>query len=57
VLPSINDISYELDISRDTAERAYRQLKKMGIIGSVPGKGYFIAKTEFNQPVKIFLLF
>jgi len=57
ILPSINDISYELEISRDTAERAYRQLKKMGIIGSVPGKGYFIAKTEFNQPLKIFLLF
>ena len=57
VLPSINDISYELEISRDTAERAYRQLKKMGIIGSVPGKGYFIARTEFNTPLKIFLLF
>jgi len=57
VLPSINDISYELEISRDTAERAYRQLKKMGIIGSVPGKGYFIAKTDFNRPLKIFLLF
>ena len=57
ILPSINDISYELEISRDTAERAYRQLKKLGIIGSVPGKGYFIAKTEFNQPLKIFLLF
>lgn len=57
ILPSINDISYELEISRDTAERAYRQLKKLGIIGSVPGKGYFIAKTEFSQPLKIFLLF
>lgn len=57
VLPSINDLSYELEISRDTGERAYRHLKNMGVIGSVPGKGYFISKTEFKQPLKIFLLF
>jgi DNA-binding transcriptional regulator YhcF (GntR family) len=57
VLPSINDLSFELDISRDTAEKAYRHLKQLGIIGSVPGKGYFIAKTDFSQPAKVFLLF
>lgn len=56
-LPSINDLSYEIDISRDTAEKAYRHLKSLGIIGSVPGKGYFIAKTDFIQTYKIFLLF
>jgi DNA-binding transcriptional regulator YhcF (GntR family) len=57
VLPSINDLSFELDISRDTAEKAYRHLKQLGIIGSVPGKGYFIAKTDFRQTAKVFLLF
>ncbi|MCU0380077.1 MAG: GntR family transcriptional regulator [Chitinophagaceae bacterium] len=56
-LPSINDLSYELDISRDTAEKAYRYLKQLGIIGSVPGKGYFISKTDFRQRIKVFLLF
>lgn len=56
-LPSINDLSYELEISRDTAEKAYRHLKQLGIVGSVPGKGYFIAKTDFRQPIKVFLLF
>jgi len=56
-LPSINDLSFELAISRDTAERAYRHLKAMGVVGSVPGKGYFIAKTDFKQTIKIFLLF
>jgi DNA-binding transcriptional regulator YhcF (GntR family) len=56
-LPSINDLSFELEISRDTAEKAYRQLKQLGVIGSVPGKGYFIAKTDFKQAIKIFLLF
>jgi DNA-binding transcriptional regulator YhcF (GntR family) len=57
LLPSINDLSFELDISRDTAEKAYKHLKKRGVIGSVPGKGYFISNADVKQPVKIFLLF
>ena len=56
-LPSINDLSYELEISRDTAEKAYRHLKQLGVVGSVPGKGYFISKTDFRQAIKVFLLF
>ncbi|MCF1715752.1 GntR family transcriptional regulator [Flavihumibacter sp. RY-1] len=56
-LPSINELSYELDISRDTAEKAYRHLKQMGVIGSVPGKGYFIIKTDISQTIQVFLLF
>ena len=39
LLPSISDMSFELEISRDTAEKAYRNLKRLGIINSVPGKG------------------
>jgi DNA-binding transcriptional regulator YhcF (GntR family) len=57
LLPSINELSFELDISRDTAEKAYKHLKKMGIIGSVSGKGFFIATTDIKQPLRIFLLF
>lgn len=57
LLPSINDLSYELDISRDAAERAYRHLKQMGVVASVPGKGYYIHNTEFRQPARVFLLF
>ncbi len=57
LLPSINELSFELDISRDTAEKAYKHLKKMGIIGSVSGKGFFIANTDIKQSIRIFLLF
>jgi DNA-binding transcriptional regulator YhcF (GntR family) len=57
VLPSINELSFEFEISRDTAEKGYKYLKQIGILGSVPGKGYFIKSTEINQPLKIFLLF
>jgi DNA-binding transcriptional regulator YhcF (GntR family) len=57
LLPSINELSYELDLSRDTIEKGYKHLKNMGVVGSVPGKGYFIAKTDLKQPLRIFLLF
>lgn len=57
VLPSINELSFEFEISRDTAEKGYRHLKKNGVLGSVPGKGYFVKNTDLNQKLKIFLLF
>lgn len=57
ILPSINEVSFEFEISRDTTEKGYKYLKQQGILGSVPGKGYFIRTTAVNQPLKIFLLF
>lgn len=57
LLPSINELSFEFEISRDTAEKGYKHLKAIGILGSVPGKGYFVKTTEVNLDLKIFLLF
>lgn len=57
VLPSINELSFEFEISRDTAEKGYKHLKKIGILGSVPGKGFFIKSAETAQSPRIFLLF
>ncbi len=57
VLPSINEVSYVFEVSRDTAEKAYKYLKGLGILGSVPGKGYFVKKTDLGQPFRILLLF
>ena len=57
LLPSINELSYALEISRDTAEKGYRYLKKLGVLGSVPGKGYYIVNSDFRQTLKIVLLF
>ena len=56
-LPSINELSIELDISRDTVERGYKHLRNIGIIDSVPRRGYYVKSTEFQNPFKIFLLF
>ncbi len=57
ILPSINELSYEFDISRDTAEKAYKYLKKIGVLGSVPGKGYYIKNREIKNDIRVFLLF
>jgi DNA-binding transcriptional regulator YhcF (GntR family) len=57
VLPSINELSFAFEVSRDTAEKGYKYLKKIGVLGSVPGKGYFIKNTSVSQSIKVFLLF
>lgn len=57
MLPSINELSFQFEICRDTAEKGYKYLKNQGIIGSVPGKGYFIKNVDVNRTTKIFLMF
>lgn len=55
-LPSINNLSAELWIGRDTVERAYKELKDQGIITSVQGKGNFVAGSDAKK-LKILLVF
>jgi DNA-binding transcriptional regulator YhcF (GntR family) len=57
ILPSINELSCKLETARSTIERAYNELKRMGLVTSVAGKGFFIVKTCFNKPAKVLLLF
>jgi hypothetical protein len=42
-LPSVNQLSRENNLSRDTVFKAYRELKKRGIVDSTPAKGYHVA--------------
>lgn len=56
-MPSINELSIELDIARDTVERGYKHLKHIGVIDAVPRRGYYIKNIKFRQRLKIFLLF
>ncbi|MBT1705965.1 GntR family transcriptional regulator [Chryseosolibacter indicus] len=44
-VPSINEISEEYCLSRDTVEKAYNCLKEKKIIVSAKGKGYYVART------------
>lgn len=57
ILPSICDISTQLEISRDTVEKAYRNLKNIGVLTSIPGRGFYILDTAFRQNLKVCLLF
>lgn len=51
ILPSVNQVCNENSLSRDTVFKAYAELKKRGIIESVPNRGYFISQAT----VKVFL--
>jgi DNA-binding LacI/PurR family transcriptional regulator len=42
-LPSVNQLSRDYNLSRDTVFKAYRELKKRGIVDSTPAKGYHVA--------------
>lgn len=57
VLPSINCMAYEIDISRTTVEKAYKYLKDKGYIIAIPGKGYYVHNINTTQQIRVFMLF
>ncbi len=56
-LPSINELSEWFYLSRDTAEKAYKELKKQGVLTAVPGKGFYVDRVDVKVKHKVFLLF
>ena len=56
-LPTVNKLSLEYSISRDTVLLAYDALKKRGIIYAILGKGYYVKSVQVTIQQKIFLLF
>lgn len=55
-IPSINELSETCSLSRDTVEKAYRQLKEQKVILSVKGKGYYAAKTDLISKINVLFL-
>ena len=55
-MPSINMLSEEFYLSRDTVEKAYKILKERKIITSVRGKGFYISRTNLNSKINILFL-
>ena len=47
-LPSINKLSRDYQVSRDTVFKAFIDLKDRGIIDSTPGKGYYVTNKLTN---------
>lgn len=56
-LPSVNELAFDHNVSRDTVVRAYAFLKENNIIESIPGKGYYMKLACDELKVKVFLLF
>ena len=55
-LPSINTISEDYYLSRDTVEKAYNILKERNIIVSIPRRGNYVANIETSRKLKILFL-
>lgn len=55
-IPSINEISEEYYLSRDTVEKAYNHLKELKIIVSAKGKGYYVARTVESSKLKVLFM-
>jgi len=55
MLPSINVFNEKFSVSRDTVEKAYKELKKERYISSVKGKGYFVTGKK-KQKLSILLV-
>lgn len=51
MLPSVNQIMSESQLSRDTVFKAYAELKRRGVVESVPNRGYFVTR----KIAKVFL--
>jgi len=47
-LPSINQLSAEHKVSRDTVFKAFLDLRERGAIDSTPGKGYYVTSKIIN---------
>lgn len=56
-LPSINAISEECVVSRETVVKAYKALRNKGIITSSPGKGYYFRSLKVEVELNVCLLF
>ena len=54
---SINELSNEHFLSRDTVQKAYDLLEKERIIEGIRGKGFYINRIDIIKPYRILLLF
>lgn len=55
-LPSMNALSNDLHISKDTVKKAYSILRDKGVIESTQGKGFYVTNNGKSKS-KILLLF
>ena len=57
LLPSMNELSAQLEISKETIKKGYAILRDKGVIESRQGKGFYVRGIEKERPLRILLLF
>ena len=57
LLPSMNELSSLLDISKETVKKAYFHLRDKGVIYSTQGIVYYFADQTSNRMMSVLLLF
>lgn len=55
-LPSINAACSKFQSARETVTKAYKILKKEGLIDSVPGKGFFLIREQSDSIPSVLLM-
>ncbi len=56
-LPSINQLSAEFGLAKETVVKAFRLLQEKGIVKAVHGKGYFVSTEDIKIEHRVFVLF
>jgi DNA-binding transcriptional regulator YhcF (GntR family) len=56
LLPSMNELAVELDISKETVQKAYTKLKIKGALEASHGKGFFVSDNT-KKATKVLVLF
>ena len=56
-LPSINELSAEFDVARDTVDKAFADLKERGVVSSTKGKGFYVTKNSVKNKIFVGLFF
>ena len=49
LLPSMNELSASLDISKETVKKAYSILRDKGVIEAIQGKGFYVASNDTGR--------
>ena len=56
-LPSMNELSGSLDISKETVKKAYSVLRDKGYVEAKQGKGFYVAPQSADRKLTVLVLF
>ncbi|MBQ8812339.1 MAG: GntR family transcriptional regulator [Bacteroidales bacterium] len=57
LLPSMNELAADLDISKETVKKAYSLLRDQGIVETKLGKGCYVAPSAIDRQTTVLVLF